>query len=83
MILTMNARRFQRTDPLSGLGSSQDICMGVPDLALTSGSVPVMDAVCTSEVGSTRIGRVLDGASDREDRPFRCMLRWRHTTVIL
>ena len=38
MILTMNARRFQRTHPLSGTGSalnaSKDIGMGVSDIAL-------------------------------------------------
>ena len=34
--------------------------MGVTDLALTCGSEPVMDAVCTAVVGSARTGRVLD-----------------------
>ena len=72
MILTVNARRFQRTDPLSETGSalntSKDIGMGVTDFALTCGSEPVVDAVCTAVVGSARTGRVLDAASDREDR---------------
>ena len=37
MVLTMNARRFQRTHPLSGMGSSlnasKDNGVGVTDLA--------------------------------------------------
>ena len=44
MILTMNARRHQRTHPLSGMGSplkaSKDIGMGVNDHPLTCGSEP-------------------------------------------
>ena len=77
MVLTMNARRFQRTHLLSGTGSSlnasKDIDMGVPDLALKCESEPVMDAVCTAVAGSYRIGRVL----------YVGMLRWRHTIVTL
>ena len=70
MILTMNARQFQRTRLLSGMGyslnASNDIDTGVSDLAPTGGSV--MDAVCAAVVGSSRTGRVLDAGSDREDR---------------
>ena len=72
MILTMDARRLQRTHPLCGMGSSlntsKNVGMGVTDFALTCGSEPVVDAVCTAAVGSTRTGRVLDAGSDREDR---------------
>ena len=55
MVLTMNARRFQRTHPLSGVGfalnASQDICMGVTDLTPTSETV--IDAGSTAVLGST------------------------------
>ena len=72
MILTMNARRFQRTHHLTGMGSSlnasKDIGMGVSGFALTCGSEPVVDAVCPAVVGSRRTGRLLDAGSDREDR---------------
>ena len=58
-ILTMNARRFQRTHHLSGMGSSlnatKDIGTGVSGFALTCGSEPVVGAVCTAVVGSCRI----------------------------
>ena len=74
MLLTMNARRFQSTRLLSGMGSSlfasKDIGMGGTDLALTCGSEPEVDAVCTAVVGSSCTGRVLDAGSDREDRSF-------------
>ena len=42
--------------------------MGASDLALTCGSEPVVDAVCTAVVGAARTGRVLDAGSAREDR---------------
>ena len=69
----MNTRRFQRTHLLRGMGdyslnASKDAGMGVADLAPTCESEPVVDAVCTAEVGSDRTGRVLDGGSAREDR---------------
>ena len=52
--LTMNAKDFQRTHLLSGMGSSRnsskDIGMGVTDFALACGSEPVMDSVCTAVV---------------------------------
>ena len=63
MILTMNARRFQRTHPLSGMGSSLSA-----SIALTCGPEPVIGAVCIAVVGSARTGRILDAGSDREDR---------------
>ena len=72
MVLTMSARRFQRTHPLGGMGSSlnasKDFDVEVSDLALTCGSEPVMDTVCTGVVGSARTGRELDAGSAREDR---------------
>ena len=40
--------------------------MGVDDFALTCGSEPVMNAVCTAVVGSARSGRLRDAGSDRE-----------------
>ena len=52
---------------LSAPNSAQHI-LGVTDLALTCGSEPVVDAVCTAVVGSLRTGLVLDAGSDREDR---------------
>ena len=69
----MNARRFQRTHPLRGMGdyslnASKDIGMGVTHFALTCGSEPVVDAVCFAVVGCARTGRVFDAGSDREDR---------------
>ena len=72
-ILTMNARRFQRTHLLRGVGdyvlnASKDTGMVVADLAPTCESEPVVDAVCAAEVGSDRPGRVLDRGSAREDR---------------
>ena len=87
MILTMNARRFQRTHPLRGLGdyslnASTDIGMGVIDLALTCGSEPEVDAVFTAVVFSDRTSRVLDAGSGRR-RIFHCMLCWRDTIAIL
>ena len=49
-VLTMNARRFQRTHLLSLTGSSlnasKEIEMRVTDLSPTCGSEPVMDAAC-------------------------------------
>ena len=46
VVLTMNARRFQRTHLLGRMGSSlnasKDIGMGVTDFALTCGSEPVV-----------------------------------------
>ena len=52
-ILTMNARRFQRTHPWRGMGdwtlnASKDIGMGVTVLTLTGGSEPVIDAGYTA-----------------------------------
>ena len=71
-VLTMDARRFQTTFSLSGMGSSlngsKDIGTGGTDCALIRGSEPVMDAVGTALVGSVRIGHVLHARSDREDR---------------
>ena len=69
MVLTMNARRFQRTHPLRGMGdyslNRQRILIWE---LLTCGSEPVIDAVCTAVVGSARTGRTLDAGSAREDR---------------
>ena len=49
VVFTTNARRFQRTHPLSGmessLSASRDIGKVVTDFKLTCGSEPVMDAV--------------------------------------
>ena len=59
MVLTMNARRFQRTRP-----------MGVIDLAPTCGSEAMVDGVRTAVVGSDRTSRVLDAGSQREDESF-------------
>ena len=71
MVLTMNARRFQRTHLLSGtcssLNASKDIGMGVVDFAPTCGSEPMVDGVRTAVVGSDRTSRVLDASSGRED----------------
>ena len=57
MLLTMTARRFQRTHLLRGMGSSlnapKDIGIGV---------------MCAAVVGSVRAGRVPNAGSDREDR---------------
>ena len=54
MILTMNARQFQRTHPLSGMGSSlnasEDFGMGVTDLAPVCNTDTVMDAMYTAIV---------------------------------
>ena len=64
VVLTMNARRFQRTHLLSGMGSSLNASKGIgtrgTDIALAYGSEPV--------AGSARTGRELDAGSDREDR---------------
>ena len=75
MILTMNARRFQRTHLFRGmrdcsLNASKDFGLGVTDLAVAYGSEPMVDAVCTAVVGSARTGRVLEAGSAREDRSF-------------
>ena len=71
MILTMNARRFQRTHPLSGMGSSlnasKGVRMGVTGLAPICTSEPVLDAGCTAVIGSART-RALDAGSAREGR---------------
>ena len=67
MNLTVNARRFQRTHPLSGTGSSvnasKDIGMGGTDLAPTFGSEPVVDAVHAAVVGSSCAVLELDAYS--------------------
>ena len=83
MVLTMNARRFQRTHHLSGMRSSCKASKDFGNVALKCGSEPVMDVVCTAVVGSSRTGRVLDAGSCHKDLIFRRMQRWRHTTVIL
>ena len=74
MILTIDARGFQRTHLLRGMGSSinasKDISMQVTDLALTCGSEPVVGAVCTAVNGFARTGRAHDAGSDREDRSY-------------
>ena len=71
MVLTMNARRFQRTHPPSGMGSSlnasRDVAIGVIDLTPTSELV--IDAGYAAVVGSA-FSCVLDAGSDREDRFF-------------
>ena len=72
MVLTMNARRFQRTHPLRGMGdygvnASRNIDMEVIAFASTCGSEPVVDGVRTAVVGSDRTGRVLDASSGRKD----------------
>ena len=71
MILTMNARQFQRTHPLSGMGfslnASKDTGMGVTHIAFVCEPDPAMDAVKTAVVGSART-RGLEAGSDREDR---------------
>ena len=73
MVHTMNARRFQRTHPLSGMGecslnASKEIGMGIIDFALACGSKPVADDLRFAVVGSDRTRRVLDAGSGREDR---------------
>ena len=70
--LPMNARRFQRPQPLSGVGeyslkASKDIGMGVA--ALACGSEPLVDAVCAAMVVSARTGRVLNAGSAGTDLP--------------
>ena len=56
VILTVNARRFQRKHPLSGMGSalnaSKDNGVGVIDLVHICGSESMMDAVHATVVGS-------------------------------
>ena len=74
MILTMNARRFQRTHfcvEWEIIHSTRQgiFWYGVTDLALACGSEPVVDAECTAVVGSTFTGPVLDAGSVCEDRP--------------
>ena len=56
MVLTMNARRFQRPHLLRGMGdyslnASKDIGMAVTDLSLACGSELEFDVVCTAVVG--------------------------------
>ena len=72
MILTLNARRFRRTHPLRGMGTSispsKNFGMGILDPELSCGSEPVTDAVRSTVVGSARTGRVLNAGSDRGDR---------------
>ena len=58
MVLTMSARRFQRTHTLSGMGSllnaSKDIGMGVTDLSLLSELVIYADRVFRACVSQRR-----------------------------
>ena len=71
MVLTMNARRFQRTHPLSGMGfslsASNDIAVGVFDHALVCESESEIDARYAAVVGSA-CSCVFEAGSDREDR---------------
>ena len=74
VVLTMNARRFQRTHPSRGMASalnaSKDIAMSVTDLALVCESEPVLGAVCTAVVGSACTARVLDAGSSSRGQIF-------------
>ena len=72
MIVTMHARRLQRTHPLSGAGSSlnasKDMTLGSYCPCACCESEPVIDVMYIAVVGSARTGRVLDAGSNREDR---------------
>ena len=88
VIPTLNARRFQRTHTLRGVGSSLNASKGIAirvllDFAPTCGSEPVMDAWFSAAVGSARTGRVLDAGSDREDRSCNvcCVGDTRHSSL--
>ena len=88
MVLTMNARRFQRTQPFRGmvdypLNASKDIDMGVIDFAPTCGSEPVVDGVRIAVVGSDRSCHVLDAGSGREDESSDVCCVGENTTVFL
>ena len=87
MILTMDARRFQRTHLLSGMGSSlnasKDIGMGVVDLALALWIVTSSwcSVYCSAWLSShwSRTWRRLCSRG----QIFRRMLRWQHTKVTI
>ena len=68
MVLIMNARRFQRTHPLSGTGpslnASKDVEMGITDLMPISD--PVVDAGYTAVVGAV-CPCVFEAGSDCKD----------------
>ena len=87
MILTMNARRFQRTHTSSGMRSSlctsKDTGMGNIYIAHICASESMMDAVRVTVVGSACAGLELDAGSGHKRQIFQCMLCWRHTMVFL